>query len=378
AKHIAMVMPFPSTLVALLSILGVASSACSKKEPAPGSERGRAAEALSAMPAHGEPVALNGAGATFPFPLYSKWMSDYNQLRPNIKINYQSIGSGGGIRQITAGTVDFGATDAPMTEEEQKKAPRKILHIPTTLGSVVVTYNLEGVSVPLRLTPDALAGIYLGTTKKWNAPEIAKENRDVKLPATDIAVVYRSDGSGTTAVFTDYLNKVSSQFKEKVGQGKSVKWPTGLGAKGNEGVTGQVKTTPNSIGYVELVYAVQNQLPTAALRNAAGQFIAPGIAATTAAAAGVTLPSELYASITNAAGQDAYPISAYTYLLVFEDLVDKKKGTALSEFLWWAIHDGQKACEPLGYSPLPVKVVSQVEARLKELRIGDQKALSAL
>jgi phosphate transport system substrate-binding protein len=362
-------------LLAALSLLGLWSFACSKKEPTPSAEHKAPAELASVAP-HREPISLNGAGATFPFPLYSKWIADYNQLHPNVKINYQSIGSGGGIRQVTAGTVDFGATDAPMTEDELKKVPRKLLHIPTTLGSVVVTYHLDGVSQPLRLTPAALAGIYLGTTKQWNAPEIAKQNPGVQLPATDIAVVYRSDGSGTTAVFTDYLNKVSSEFKDKVGQGKSVKWPTGLGAKGNEGVTGQVKTTPNSVGYVELVYAVQNQLPTAAIQNAAGNFVVPSIAATTAAAAGVELSSELVASITNANGADAYPISSYTYLLVFEELGDKKKGAALADFLWWAMHDGQKACEALGYSPLPSKVVTQVEARIKGLTIGDQKALS--
>ncbi|HMA92575.1 MAG TPA: phosphate ABC transporter substrate-binding protein PstS [Polyangiaceae bacterium] len=347
--------------------------ACTQKEKAPSAE---ATAALGSAPAKPENIAINGAGATFPFPLYSKWMAAYNQLRPNVKINYQSIGSGGGIRQITAGTVDFGATDAPMTEEEAKKAPRKILHIPTTLGAVVVTYNLDGVSQPLKLTPEALASIYLGKTKKWNAPEIANENKDLKLPAKDIAIVYRSDGSGTTAVFTDYLVKVSSEFKDKVGQGKSVKWPAGLGAKGNEGVTGQVKSTPNSIGYVELVYATQNKMPVAQLKNAAGNYVTPSIAATTAAAAGVDLPAELYASVTNATGKDAYPISAYTYLLLFEDLQDPTKGSALADFVWWAIHDGQRECEPLGYAPLPAKVVSQVEAALKTLRVGEKKALT--
>jgi phosphate transport system substrate-binding protein len=359
--------------IATVAVFGFAAFACSKKEDSKGADAVASVEPLAEKP---QSIAINGAGATFPFPLYSKWMADYNQLKPNVKINYQSIGSGGGIRQITAGTVDFGATDAPMSEDEVKKAPRKILHIPTTLGSVVITYNVDGVSEPLKITPEALSEIYLGKVKKWNDAKIAKENAGVKLPAKDISVVYRSDGSGTTAVFTDYLAKVSSEFKEKVGAGKSVKWPVGLGAKGNEGVTGQVKTTPNTIGYVEYAYATQNKMPMAALKNSAGKFISPGIAATTAAAAGVELPESLYASVTNATGEDAYPIAAYTYILTYEDLVDSVKGTALADFLWWALHDGQAQCEPLGYAKLPEKVVAQVESRLKTLRIGDKPALT--
>jgi phosphate transport system substrate-binding protein len=348
-------------------------SACSG-----GDQKASAAEKASASKAHRKEssIAINGAGATFPYPLYSKWMSAYNQLRPNIKINYQSIGSGGGIRQIIAGTVDFGATDAPMTPDEVSKVPHKILHVPMALGSVAVTYHLDGLTTPLNLSPGNLAGIFLGKIKRWNAPEIARENRAAKLPARDIAVVYRSDGSGTTAVFTDYLAKVSSEFKETVGQGKSVKWPVGLGAKGSEGVAGQVKTTPNAIGYVELIYATQNQMPSAQLKNASGKYVGPSIASTTAAAAGVELPGEMYASITDVAGEQAYPISSYTYLLVYEDLVDPTKGQALAEFLWWAVHDGQKECEQLGYSPLPVKVVAAVEGRLKELRVGEKKILA--
>ena len=362
------------SILATTVLSAAALLACSKKdEPQKSSTAQTAAFAAPKV----DNIAINGAGATFPFPLYSKWMADYNQRRPDVRINYQSIGSGGGIRQITAGTVDFGASDAPMTEDEVKKAPRKILHIPTTLGSVVITYNLENLSSPLKLTPEALSGIYMGTIKKWNDAKIAKENAGVKLPAKDISVVYRSDGSGTTAVFTDYLAKVSSEFKEKVGQGKSVKWPVGLGAKGNEGVTGQVKTTPSTIGYVEYAYATQNHMPMAELRNSAGTFVAPSIPATTAAAAGVELPKELYASITNAAGADAYPISAYTYVLVYEDLVDPAKGPALADFLWWAIHDGQSRCEPLGYATLPAKVVSQVENQLRTLRVGNKPAIAA-
>lgn len=346
---------------------------CSKKEEPKANEASASAEPVALKP---QTISINGAGATFPFPLYSKWMSDYNQLKPNVRINYQSIGSGGGIRQLTAGTVDFGATDAPMSADELKKSPRKIVHIPTTLGSVVVTYNVEGISQPLKLTPEAISEIYLGKIKKWNDGKIAKENQGVKLPAKDIAVVYRSDGSGTTAVFTDYLAKVSPEFKDKVGEGKSVKWPAGLGAKGNEGVTGQVKTTPNTIGYVEYAYATQNKMPMAEVKNASGKFIAPSILATTAAAAGVDLPPELHASVTNSANEAAYPIAAYTYVIVYEDMADPVKGPAIADFLWWAIHDGQSNCEPLGYAGLPAKVVAQVETQLKALRVGDKPALT--
>jgi phosphate transport system substrate-binding protein len=358
--------------VTTLALFVPALFGCSKKSEPP-TDTTSSAEAVAPKPVE---VALNGAGATFPFPLYSKWMADYNQLRPNVKINYQSIGSGGGIRQFSAGTVDFGATDSPMSEDEQKKAPRKVLHVPTTLGSVVLTYNLEGVTAPIKLSPEVLADIYLGKLKRWNDAKIAADNTGVKLPAKDIAVVYRSDGSGTTAVFTDYLAKVSPEFKDKVGQGKSVKWPAGLGAKGNEGVTGQVKTTPNTIGYVEYAYATQNKMPMAALKNAAGSFVSPSVAATTAAAAGVDMPPDLYVSVTNAAGADAYPISAYTYILVYEDLADPSKGPALADFLWWAIHDGQAQCEPLGYAGLPAKIVAQVEGQVKRLRVGDKPALT--
>ena len=358
-----------SLLVTLALCATVPFMGCSKQQPA--TETG----AASAAPAAPENIALTGAGATFPYPLYSKWMAQYQTLHSTVQINYQSIGSGGGIRQITARTVDFGATDAPMTEEESKKAPAPLFHIPTTLGAVVVTYNLEGVSSPLKLTPDVLADIYLGKITKWNDKRLSKENAGTKLPASDIGAVFRSDGSGTTAVFTDYLAKVSPEFKEKVGQGKSVKWPKGLGAKGNEGVTGQIKTTPGSIGYVELAYAAQNRLPVAQLKNKSGEFVTPSVESVTAAAAGVQLPDSLTASITDAEGPQAYPISAYTYLLVYEDAQDQKKGSALAEFLWWAIHDGQKECTPLNYAPLPTSVIGKVEARLHQLKVAGKPAL---
>ncbi len=321
------------------------------------------------------PVNLNGAGATFPYPLYSKWIAEYNRQFPNIRINYQSIGSGGGIRQVVAGTVDFGATDAPMKPDEAKQAPGKLWHIPTTIGAVVLCYNVPELSSALKLTPEVLADIYLGKIKKWNDPRIAADNADAKLPAKDISVVYRTDGSGTTAVFTDYLAKVSAEWQDKVGAGKSVKWPAGLGAKGNEGVTGQIKTTPYTIGYIERAYATQNKLPMAELKNKSGQFVAPTTAAMSAAAEGVEMPPELYVSIANADGEKAYPIAGYTYLLVYADAKDAVKGEAIAKYLWWSLHDGQKFAESLDYAPLPAKVVSLVEARLKELSVGGKKLL---
>ena len=357
-------------ILLILAVFGLV--ACGKKEPVP------AGEALGSDSSASKNVNLTGAGATFPFPLYSKWMSEYNHLNPNIRINYQSIGSGGGIRQVVAGTVDFGATDAPMKAEEGKKAPGKLLHIPTTIGAVVITYNVPGVTQSLKLTPEVVAGIFLGDIKKWSDKKIADQNPGVKLSDQDIAVVYRSDGSGTTAVFTNYLASVSPTWKEKVGEGKSVKWPVGLGAKGNEGVTGQVKTTPGSIGYVELAYATQNQLPKAELENKAGKFVAPTLEAVSAAAAGVEMPEDLHASIVNGAGEAAYPIAAYTYLLVYEDARDANKGEALAKFLWWAVHDGQKFASALDYAPLPEGVIKKVEARLKTLRSGTKILLSGV
>jgi phosphate transport system substrate-binding protein len=355
----------------LLLLSVIALIACGKKTPVPG-------EAGESDASSSKNVNLTGAGATFPYPLYSKWMSEYNRLNPNVRINYQSIGSGGGIRQVVAGTVDFGATDAPMKPEEGKNAPGKLLHIPTTIGAVVVTYNVPGVTESLKLTPEVLAGIFLGDIKKWSDEKIAEHNPGVKLSDQNIAVVYRSDGSGTTAVFTSYLAQVSPAWKEKVGEGKSAKWPVGLGAKGNEGVTGQIKTTPGSIGYIELAYATQNKLPTAELRNKAGKFVGPSLEAVSAAAASVEMPDELFASIVDGAGDAAYPIAAYTYLLVYEDAKDATKGRALAQFLWWALHDGQKFARALDYAPLPDSVVEKVEARLKTLRAGSTVLLSGV
>jgi phosphate transport system substrate-binding protein len=323
-------------------------------------------------------VALNGAGATFPYPLYSKWIAEYNRQHPNVRINYQSIGSGGGIRQVVAGTVDFGATDDAMKEEEAKKAPGRILHLPMTLGAVVLAYNLPGVSQQLKIDPDAVAGIFLGEIKNWNHPRLGAANPGIALPDKQISVVYRTDGSGTTGVFTDYLGKISASFKDKVGVGKSVRWPVGLGAKGNEGVTGQVKSTPGAIGYVEIAYAMQNKMPVLAIKNRTGNYVAASIDSVTAAATGVAMPDTLHTSITDPEGEQAYPIAAYTYLLVYEDARDERKGEALARFLWWAVHDGQEFAARLHYAPLPAKVVAKLEDRLKGLRSGNRKFLSGV
>jgi phosphate transport system substrate-binding protein len=354
----------------LLVLAAGLSFACNK--PAGGENK---AGSPAPIPSQAGPISLNGAGATFPYPLYSKWIAEYNKQFPNIQINYQSIGSGGGIRQIIAGTVDFGATDAPMKEDEAKQAPGKLLHIPTTIGAVVLCYNLPDVKETLKLTPEVLADIYLGKIKKWNDPRIAADNGGSKLPDKEIAVVYRTDGSGTTNVYTDYLSAVSAEWKDKVGAGKSVKWPVGLGAKGNEGVTGQLKTTPYTIGYTERAYATQNKLPMAELKNKSGKFVAPTTPAMSAAAEGVEMPAELYVSLVNSAADSAYPIAGYTYLLVYADAKDGTKGEAIAKYLWWALHDGQKFAESLDYAPLPAKVVTLVEARLKQLSAGGKKLL---
>jgi phosphate transport system substrate-binding protein len=319
-----------------------------------------------------ESVSLTGAGATFPNPLYQKWLSEYGKLHPNLKIDYQSIGSGGGIKQIKDGTIDFGASDSPMKDEDLKAAPGEILHIPTVLGAVVITYNLAGVSQTLRLSPEVVADIFLGKIKKWNDPKITADNPGVTLPASDVTVVHRSDGSGTSAVFTDYLSKVSPEWKEKVGVGQSPSWPVGIGGKGNEGVTGQVKNTPNTVGYVELAYAVQNKLPVAHIKNASGNFIEPSIDAVTAAASAAAgnTPDDLRVSITNSAGPQAYPISSYTYILIYKNQKDAKKGKVLVDFLWWGLHDGESFAKELQYSPLPDDIVKRAETKLKSITAG--------
>jgi len=312
-------------------------------------------------------IRIQGAGATFPNPLYQKWFSEYNKVNPGVKFDYQSIGSGGGIKQISSRTVDFGGSDAPMKDDELKAAPGELLHIPTVLGAVVVTYNLPSVKTELHLTPEAIAGAFLGKITKWNDPLIASSNPGVSLPEATITVVHRSDGSGTSFVFTDYLSKVSPEWKEKVGTGAAVQWPAGGGEKGNEGVTGRVKQTPNSIGYTELIYAEENKLPVASIKNSAGQFVRPSLDSTTAAASGVAgqIPDDLRVSITNSPGATAYPISSFTYLLVYKEQQDQAKGKALVDFLWWAIHDGEQMAKDKLYAPLPDEVVKKAETKIK-------------
>ena len=308
---------------------------------------------------------INGAGATFPYPIYSKWFDEYHKKNAAIQINYQSVGSGAGIRQATEGTVDFGASDGPMNDEQLKAYKDKngsdLLHFPTVLGAAVPTYNIPGVSAALNFTPDALAGIFLGRITKWNDPAIASVNKGVALPASDIIVVHRADGSGTTYIWTDYLSKVSEEWKTKVGKGTSVNWPVGLGGKGNEGVMGIVKQTPNAIGYVELIYAVQNKVPYGAVRNAAGVFVTAELAGVSAAAAGAAknMPADFRVSITNAPGKTAYPVSSFTWLLIPSRIADAAKRDAIKGFLKWMMTDGQNFAEPLAYAKLPKEVVTK-------------------
>ena len=310
---------------------------------------------------------INGAGATFPYPIYSKWFDEYHKKFPNVQINYQSIGSGGGIKQVTEGTVDFGASDGPMNAEQIKAYEDKhgfgIQHFPTVLGAAVPTYNIPGVSATLNFTPEALAGIYLGRITKWNDPAIASVNKGVNLPGNEIIVVHRADGSGTTYIWTDYLCKVNEDWKNKVGRGTSVNWPppTALGGKGNEGVMGIVKETPNSIGYVELIYAIQNNTPYGTVRNSAGVFVKAGLASVSAAAAGAAknMPDDFRVSITDAPGKTAYPISSFTWLLIPKKIPDAGKRDALKGFLKWMATDGQNFAEPLAYAKLPKEVVDK-------------------
>ncbi len=310
-------------------------------------------------------LSINGAGATFPYPMYSKWFDEYHKKNTNIEINYQSIGSGGGIKQVTEGTVDFGATDGPMNDEQLKAYQDKhgsgILHFPTVLGAVVPTYNIPGVTAELNFTPEALAGIFLGKITKWNDPAISDANKGVKLPAEDIVVVHRADGSGTTYCWTDYLSKVSDEWKTKVGKGGSVNWPVGLGGKGSEGVTGTVKNTPNSITYVELIYAESNKIPYGSVKNSAGAFVKASLAAVSAAAAGAAkeMPDDFRVSITNAPGKAAYPISTFTWLLIPEKFSDAAKRDAIKGFVKWALEDGQNYAEALSYAKLPKEVVTK-------------------
>jgi phosphate transport system substrate-binding protein len=311
---------------------------------------------------------INGAGATFPYPIYSKWFDEYVKVDPSVRFNYQSIGSGGGQKQILAQTVDFGASDGPMSDDNLAKAPGKLVHIPTVAGADVVAYNLTG-NPALKFDADTIAGIFLGQIKKWNDPKIAALNLGVTLPDQEIVVVHRSDGSGTTYIWTDYLSKVSPEWKTKVGTNTSVNWPTGIGGKGNEGVAGQIKQTPGAVGYVELIYAVQNKMSYAEIKNAAGEFVKPTLESVTAALATADIPDDFRFSMTNAPGKDAYPIAGATWLLVYQQQKDAAKGKKLVEFLKWSVTDGEKMAKELQYAPLPESVQQRVLKRIGEIKI---------
>lgn len=311
---------------------------------------------------------INGAGSTFIYPAITKWFDEYSKTNPDIMFNYQAIGSGGGIKQITSKTVDFGATDGPMTMDQMTQAPGRIYHIPMVMGAVAVAYNLPGVEKGLKLTQDVLAGIYLGKITQWNDPKITEQNPCVNLPSSSIVVVHRSDGSGTSFIFTDYLSSISSEWKGKVGKGTSVNWPLGLGGKGNEGVSGLLKQSPGTIGYVELAYAKENNLTYAYLQNKSGNFIEPSIDSTSKAAVGATIPSDFRFSIVNSSNPDAYPIAGMTWLLIYKQMDDHVKGKAIVDFIKWAITDGQKLTSNLDYAPLPDNLVEMIQQKLDQVK----------
>ena len=323
---------------------------------------------LLAMPVIGQ-TTLNGAGATFPNPMYSKWFSEYHKVHSDVQVNYQPIGSGGGIRQVTAGTVDFGASDMPMTDKQLQEAKAKILNIPTVLGAVVPAYNVPGVTGEIKFTPEALAGIFLGKISKWNDKTITSANPGVNFPDREIIVVHRSDGSGTTFIWTDYLSKVSSEWKSQVGSDTSVKWPVGLGQKGNEGVAGSIRQLAGAMGYIELIYAVENKIPYGSVRNSSGAFVKGSLESVTAAAASAPkMPADFRVSITNAPGKDAYPISSFTWLLIPAQSKDASKGKILADFLNWMVTDGQQMTSALAYAPLPDNVVAKVKDAIRQVK----------
>lgn len=344
-----------------LAIVLLALVACTKTEAPAGG--------MSAS--GGKTITINGAGATFPYPIYSKWFSDYNKLHAEVQINYQSIGSGGGIKQLIAQTVFFGATDAPMNDEQIKSAPGPIVHLPTVLGAVVPAYNLPNVTKDLNFTGPLLADIFLGKVKKWNDPVVAQANPGVALPNLDITVVHRSEGSGTNFIFCDFLSKVSPEFKQRVGAATSVNWPAGVGAKGNEGVTGMIRQTPGAIGYIELIYALQSKIPFGTVKNPAGTFVRASLESVTAAAAGAaaTMPADFRVSITNAPGKDSYPMSSFTWILMYKNPTDKERGKIMVDFMKWALTEGQKAAPGLGYAPLPQEVVDLEMAALQQIQV---------
>jgi phosphate transport system substrate-binding protein len=344
-------------VMALTLLAAVAG--CAPKEPSSGAQSAAA----------GPTVTINGAGATFPYPIYSKWFDDFHKKNANVNVNYQSIGSGGGIKQLTAQTVFFGASDMPMTDAQLKSAPGPILHFPIVLGGVVPVYNVETGGKALQFSGALLADIYLGRITKWNDPAIAKVNPAVTLPATDIAVVHRSDGSGTTFIFCDFLSKTSADFKQKVGASTSVQWPAGVGAKGNEGVSGLVKQTPGAIGYVELIYALQNKIPFGAVQNKSGAFVTASLDSVTAAAAGVQMPDDFRVSITNADGAGAYPIASFTWMLLYQNSSDKQRAKIMVDLMKWALTDGQSETQALGYAPLPKPVVDRELQALAKIQL---------
>jgi phosphate transport system substrate-binding protein len=362
--------------IAAFLAVAVLAAACGGTGGQPAAT-GSGAAAPCGIPVKGrcpdEAPALSGAGATFPAVVYTKWVDEYNKLT-GVQVNYQAIGSGGGIKGITEKTVDFAGTDNAMTDQQLADAKAPILHLPTVMGGIVATYNLPGVT-SLKLTGDTLSGIFLGDIKKWNDPKLAADNPGVNLPSADIATVHRSDGSGTTAVFTDYLSKVSPAWKAKVGAAQTVQWPGGVGAKGNDGIAGSVKSTPNSIGYVELIYALQQKLGAATMKNAAGKLVDANLDSVSKAAVGVTLPDDLRASLTNSSNPDAYPIVAMTYLLTYQDVADKGKALAMARFFWWGTHEGQAFAKDLGYAPLPAEVQTKVEAKIKAITSGGKPVL---
>jgi phosphate transport system substrate-binding protein len=331
---------------------------------------------LAVMVLLGGCQALNGAGATFPFPLYSKWSQVY-AAEKGVQINYQSIGSGGGIRQFIEKTVDFGASDGPMTDEQIRQAGGRVLHVPMVAGAVVPVYNIPGVTIGLNFTPDVLADIFLGKITKWNDRRIVQANPKAALPSADIVVVHRSDGSGTTAIWVNYLSKVSKEWKEKVGEGTSVNWPTGLGGRGNEGVAGLVRQTPNTLGYVELAYALTNKMTFGNVRNKTGQFVRPSLSSTTKAMEGAlaSIPADYRVFFTDPAGRDAYPVAGFTWILIYGEQADPAKGKALVDFLWWAVHDGQKYAPTLLYAPLPKSLTARIESTLKTVTARGQPIL---
>jgi len=326
---------------------------------------------LVASPALSQNIQIDGAGATFPYPIYSKWFSEYNKLHPNVQINYQSIGSGGGIRQLTNQTVFFGATDGPMTPDQQLAAPGRVLHFPTVLGAVVPIYNLSEIGSDLKFSGENLAGIFLGKITRWNDPALAKDNPGVTLPDAEITVVHRSDGSGTSYIWCDYLAKVSPDYKKTVGVATSVNWPVGLGGKGNEGVAGLVKQTPGSLGYVELIYASHNQISYGAVKNLKGEFVKATVEAVTAAASSAAskMPADFRVSITNAPGKGVYPVSSFTWLLLFENPKDKQRSRVMVDFMKWALADGQKFAPELGYAPLPQGVIDLELPALAKVKV---------